>query len=43
MTKKTTTRKIYRSAKTGKFVTKKHVKRSPSTTVTETVNKSRKK
>jgi len=31
------TRKIYRDAKTGKFVTKKYVERNPNTTVTETM------
>jgi hypothetical protein len=39
MPKKGATQKIYRSAKTGKFVTKKQVKNSPSTTVTETRRK----
>jgi hypothetical protein len=35
--KKKTTRKIYRSAISGKLVTKAEVKRNPETTVTETV------
>lgn len=38
---KTTTVKVNRSAKTGQFVTKAAVKRSPSTTVTETIKKKR--
>lgn len=36
---KTITVKVNRSAKTGRFVTKAAVKRSPSTTVTETVKR----
>jgi len=39
MARKGSTRKIHRSAKTGRFVTKKHAKRHPSTTVTETTKK----
>lgn len=35
--------KINRSAKTGQFVTKKFTKSHPSTTVTETVKKGKKK
>jgi hypothetical protein len=31
--------KVARSAKTGRFVTKKHAKASPSTTVVETVKR----
>lgn len=34
--------KVARSAKTGRFVTKKHAKRNPNTTVVETVKKRRK-
>lgn len=34
-------RKVVRSAKTGKFVKKSQAKRSPSTTVTETIKKRR--
>ena len=40
MAKKTGTRKIGRSAITGKFVKKSHVKKHPRTTVTETIKKS---
>jgi len=36
---KTTQTKIHRSAKTGRFVTKKYAQNHPSTTVTETVEK----
>jgi len=39
MARKGSTRKIYRSAKTGEFVTKKYAKRHPSTTVAETAKK----
>lgn len=35
--------KLYRSAKTGRFVKQSTVKRHPSTTVTETVKRSKKK
>jgi hypothetical protein len=37
------TSKVYKSAVTGKFVTKKHVQKSPNTTVTQTVKKPTKK
>ncbi len=37
------TRKVARSAKTGRFVTKKQAKKSPSTTVVETVRRKRKR
>ena len=40
MAKKGGTRKIGRSAITGKFVKKSHVKKHPRTTVTETIKKS---
>lgn len=43
MARKRKTRKIHRSAVTGKFVTKKYVKRHPKTTVTETVKAPRRK
>jgi len=39
MAKKGSPRKIHRSAKTGRFVTKKYAKRHPGTTVTETTKK----
>ena len=39
MAKKGATSKIYKSAKTGRFVTKKHVVQSPGTTVTQTVKR----
>jgi hypothetical protein len=40
---KGTTRKVSRSAKTGKFVKKGYAKKHPSTTVTETIKAPRKK
>ena len=39
MAKKGSTRKIHRSAKTGRFVSKKYVKSHPDTTVTEITKK----
>jgi hypothetical protein len=39
MASKQTKTQVSRSAKTGKFVTKKYAKNHPSTTVTETVKK----
>jgi hypothetical protein len=38
-----TTRKLYRSAKDGRFVPKAQVMRSPATTVTETVRAKKRK
>lgn len=38
-----TTKKVHRSAKSGQFVTKAAVKRSPSTTVTETMKVTKKR
>lgn len=41
MAKRTTTkssRVVYRSAKTGRFITKKHAVRNPSTTTRERIN-----
>jgi len=43
MTPKGKTRKVSRSAKTGRFVKKGYVKRHPSTTVIETVKVPKKK
>lgn len=43
MPKKTGSRKVSRSAKTGRFVPKKYADKHPSTTVTETVKTSKKK
>ena len=43
MSKKTGSRKASRSAKTGRFVTKKYADKHPSTTVTETVKTSKNK
>lgn len=43
MSKKKTTRKIHRSAITGRFVPKDYAKKHPKTTVTETVPVPRKK
>jgi len=39
MARKGSTRKIHRSAKTGRFVTPKYAKSHPSTSVTETTKK----
>jgi len=39
MAKKGSTRKIHRTAKTGRFVSKKYVKSHPDTTVTEITKK----
>lgn len=36
-------RKIYRDARTGRFVTEEHVRKNPKTTVTETVEQPRRK
>lgn len=37
------TRKIYRDAKTGRFITKEEVAKRPNTTVTETIKNTKKK
>ncbi len=42
MPRKSSSRKVARSAKTGRFVKKGYAKRHPSTTVVETVKKRRK-
>ena len=43
MAKKQKKRSVHRSAKTGKFVTKRYADRNPNTTVKETVTTNKKK
>lgn len=43
MAKKTTTKKVYRNSKDGKFVPEKETKKHPDTTETETRPKKKKK